>query len=489
MSDYRKKTYRDSFLYNANGFNIGQGPTNAMRKHDTALLNFIMKSERIDKDSEAFSGINEDIKRQQTSAILYQILKMPNVHLCIGQTELPPAFKVFEAYDIKRDRKPAIFIDVTRLIELRGPYFVCKDLGKFVTYLFGAMTYIVYSQDITRVMNNSDLTISGTECYVGMFNYILDYMRIIGYSVNKEKISYLIALFYLNNMLGKELDTYTKNIAAKTAKLPNAYVSAMDMFIEDGIFNNIDDFVTFIAETFRLKGFTTEVFISKWIYLYGNGSQYATELFTSFSVLVSNAFCGAYVSNQKQIERVCGQSMVRFCNALIRVAADVIDRRQYMEASELDAMKPKDKAVQEFAKDIKLANEVTVEPISKYEFGDGNALRDRLRSIIGFYTETHHEDKIQRLAGISEGIKALEEVCADGDSSDIEYQIGCIPMIVEITQPYRNNDVRVQMERVFNQKISQFRESMEDASEAGDDRSAQRWSQALTEISNAKLCI
>ena len=474
MADYKLKSFNTSYLYNLN-----------LKKHDSSLLSYIMKADRIDKDSEAFSGIREDIKRQQTSAILAQVLAMPNVHLCINSVELPPAFKVFEAFDVKKDRRPAVFIDVTRLIELKGSYFVCKDLGKLITYLFGAMIYLIYRKDTVRVVNNSELTIAGTECYVGMVDYILDYMRIIGYSNNKDKISYLVALFYLVHMLGKECDDYAKNIAAKVSKLPANYINAMNMFIEDGIFDNINDFITFIAETFKLKGFTTEVFISKWIYLYGNGSQYATELFTSLAILVSNAFCGAYVSNQKQIERVCGQSMVKFCNALLRLAVDIIDRRQYMEATELEQFKAKDKHAQEMAHNMKLAKEVAIEPITKYDFGDGNALAERVESIIKFYTETKQPEKIQSIAGISKGIEAMEEICTEGSDADIKYQLGTIPMIVEVTAPYRNENVRSQMISTFKSCISKYRDAMEEATEMNDTDSAQRWSQAMVEMSTA----
>jgi hypothetical protein len=263
----------------------------------------------------------------------------------------------------------------------------------------------------------------------------------------------------------------------------------MNLFIEEGIFDNIDDFTTFIAETFKLKGFNTEVLTSKWVYLYGNGSQYAVELFTSLSVLISNAFCGAYVSNQKQIERVCGESMVKFCNTLLRIAVDVIDKRMYMEASELEAMRPKHKYVQELAHKIKVANKTTINPISKYEFADMKALGERVESIIRFYTETNQLDKIQKYVGVSAGIEAMEEVCSDGDSSDIHYAIGAIPTIMEVTAPYRDNNVKVQMESAFNKKISQYREAMENATEANDNRSAQRWAQAMKEISIAKTYI
>ena len=83
----------------------------------------------------------------------------------------------------------------------------------------------------------------------------------------------------------------------------------------------------------------------------------------------------------------------------------------------------------------------------------------------------------------------MEEYCNNPFTSEVQYDFGIIPVIMETTAPYRDNYTRTQMERVFNQKISQFREAMEDASEMGDNRSANYWSLALKDIIDAKANI
>ena len=81
------KSYRHSFFYNQSG----KSGENLMKKHDQMLMNFIMKADRLDKNSDMFRGVAEDVKRQQTTSILYTILMMDDVHLCTANTELPPA--------------------------------------------------------------------------------------------------------------------------------------------------------------------------------------------------------------------------------------------------------------------------------------------------------------------------------------------------------------------------------------------------------------
>lgn len=432
MSDYSMKTYRDSYLYNKTD-SKGQ---NMMKKHDTALLNFIMKAQRLDKNAEDFSGIREDIKRQQTSSVLYQIMMMENVYLCINNVELPPAFKVFEAYDVKsQERKPAIFIDVTKLITMKGGYYDCRDIGKLISYLMGALTYLVYRYDVAKMMNNSSLTLNGTECYVSMFDYVLDYLRIIGYSQNKERISYMVGLFYQVHMLGKDLDGYAKNIAAKIAKIAQTSVQPMDLFIEDGIFDSIDTFVSFLADTFKLRGLTTEVFINKWIMLYGNGSQYATELFTSFSVLLSYAFCGAYVINQKQVERCCPVAMVKYCNALLKAGIDTFDRSMYMEASELEGAS---RESFELSQNLKLR---TMNPaklkVTLEDYSDGNTIHQKWEANVDFYTRSLQPERLGRVVEnfFSSALRALDESIY----TEATFDESIFGTLLKDTKKYRDN--------------------------------------------------
>lgn len=311
---YNRKTFDGSYLFNMQ--------TNANQKN---MIDYILHANRIDKYSDAFKPIADEIKRNQTSAILYYIMMDPSIVLMINKKEMPRSFKVFEAKDLKNDKDPKIFIDVTKLIQLENGYFTCKKIDIFITYLFGALNYKLYRENIDAVINNSNLTISGTECFVSMFSYIIDYLRIIGYSANKEKILYMVALYYLTNLLDKKPDNYTMQIAAKISGIDRKNMTAYNLYIDDGCFNDIDSFIKFLADTFKLKGLTTEVFIQKWMFLFGTGTQYGTELFTSFAYIIVCAYCGTYVVNQKQIERCCGSSMVSFANTILKLAADLLD--------------------------------------------------------------------------------------------------------------------------------------------------------------------
>ena len=94
-------------------------------------MDFIIKAHRVeDKKSDAFRGIVEEVKRQQTNSILYTVLMMDSVKICINQYEMPRAFKVFDAKDPSNGRQPAVFIDATGIIEFKNGYYVCKKIDR-----------------------------------------------------------------------------------------------------------------------------------------------------------------------------------------------------------------------------------------------------------------------------------------------------------------------------------------------------------------------
>ena len=218
------KTYKDSYLYNNKITKANQAGGS---KNNAVLKDFIMNAHRVeDKQAESFRGILEDVKRQQMSSVLYTVLLLDNVQICINKSELPRAFKVFEAKDVLNGKKSTVFIDCTGLIEYKNGYYYCRKVDVFVTYLLEALIYILYRNANMKIMNNSNVTINATECYVSMFNFVLDYLRIIGYSENKNKISYLVALFFLTNMMSKPLDNYARSVAAAISGIDKKNIEA-----------------------------------------------------------------------------------------------------------------------------------------------------------------------------------------------------------------------------------------------------------------------
>lgn len=449
MINPQKMTYENSYLFS-------EKDAAAATERRKLLMEFILKYERIeDKSSDAFRGIVEDVKRMQRTSILYTILMSDQIVLCYGQKEMPRAFKVVEMKDIKNDKTPKVFIDVTGLITYKDGYYVCRKVDVLVSYLFCALNYLLYDKAGLKLMNNSGISISGTECFVAMFTYILDYLRIIGYAQNKEKISYLAGLYFLNHMMGKDIDNYCKNIAARTAGLSTMDTKAFELYYDaEKDFLNIDTFISLISTTFKLKGFDTEVFVAKWMYSF-KATGYDSELFTSFANLIINAYSGSYIVNQKQIERCCGASMVKFCTSILQLGVAEFDNRGYMEQSELEALAPRDKATEALREAImkKFPEEAKV---TKEDFKSKETMASKAKAIITYYRTTEKEGKIAdkiytySLFGFNNLNKGYEVVAA-----------GALEAFIKPAKQYIKNDERIS--NMFNELITGASRKVEQA--------------------------
>ena len=60
------------------------------------------------------------------------------------------------------------------------------------------------------------------------------------------------------------------------------------------------------------------------MYKYGPGTVFALELFPAFATMLTDAYVGAYINNQKSIEKIAGPSMVEFTKALLSIGAESV---------------------------------------------------------------------------------------------------------------------------------------------------------------------
>lgn len=475
MNNPRYKTYDDSALYNYKG---------ESNKINGKLVDFILNADRINKHHESFSGIIEDEKRTQRSSILHTVMMMDKVELCIGKVELSRAFKVFAAKDMREGKngKIKIFIDVTNLITYQDGYFVCKKIDVLITYLFGALAYLLYLDSPVKLLNNSNVTISGTECFVSMVDYILDYLRIIGYSQNKAKICYLAALYYQVNFLDKEIDTYTMNMAAKVAGLSTVDTRGFDLYYnKDTDFVSIFSFINLITTTFKLKDLTPEVFINKWMYSYGTGTQYGMELFTSFAYVLIAAYCGSYIVGQKQIERCCGKSMVNFAESILKLGTEEFDRRGYMEAAEFERYNHKvDKATHDLRESFLKRNKVPDDcKFTPADYGSKSKTKTKCDNIIKYYTSTNQEKKIGKVMYrvVYGAMGAQGQYNVNGDRS--AYENGVIAITIKAGMKYMDQ----KQLNIIKAEIKNSCRALEDAIDKMEDKEKKkRFSEALVEL-------
>ena len=53
------------------------------------------------------------------------------------------------------------------------------------------------------------------------------------------------------------------------------------------------------------------------MYLYGPGTLFALEYYPALAATITDAYCGAYLNNQKTIEKICGRDMIEFAKQVI----------------------------------------------------------------------------------------------------------------------------------------------------------------------------
>lgn len=459
MKNFTMKTFNDSYLYSNK---VAQNANNPKSRNDKAIIDFIIKSHRVDKYNSAFRGVIEDIKRQPTSAVLLSVLMNDNVVLCIGESPLPRAFTVIDAYDSKSGGKPKVFVDVTGKIEFKDGYYVAKrnEIDKICALLLDAMVYLLYRYYPNNLMK-STIVLNATSCYVSMFAYILDYLRVIGYSQNKNKIAYIVALYFLKSHVGLELDDYTRSVAAKIAGATSAEAKAYDLYIEsEDMFTNIGTFMPSLVNIFRLKGIDLATFVSRWMKSFGTGTEYGIELFTSFTNLVLNAYTGSYIVQQRQIEVACGSdTMIRFCSAIVKTGAECLGtRRISFENTDVHSVES-----EALAESMKLRETLTENDLMVKSFHDKAKAVSEAKNIISTCERTRLTEKLNKYAGnsIANGIAVAYEhsiSLLNPEYDKAVYESGSLVDVAKVFKNQIDNKQRYQIESIIDRDINQLRE-------------------------------
>lgn len=314
------KTYASTYLY---------GKYNEYEKR---TIDFLLKADRIDQSLPEFEDIIYEVRKRQTSPALVKVLKSPNVILMSSMKPLDKAFKVFCAKDIKNDSSLKVFIDVSNIIkkdEVKGKY-VCgrNEIDIFISYLINAMTtFIYYTPNGTdRIVNNTSVRSDGARVFADLFSHVVDYLcKISTISGSKNKCQYMAAMYYLVNLLGADANSEaTRRIACKVSGISDREAEIINIQLKPDCFLNIKFFVENVADVMHLSKLTLDTVVEKWMYVYGTGTVFALELFPAFSNMVTDAYIGAYINNQKTIEKVAGQGMVVFTKSILTIGEESV---------------------------------------------------------------------------------------------------------------------------------------------------------------------
>lgn len=320
------KLFSDSYLYQK-------------ADYGRDIYKYLMQAERIDKNSDAFADIVYEIKMRQISPIILKVLLSNRVVLCIDKKGLSRAFKVIQAKDLKSvDKKSRlVYIDCSGLIEYKNGKYHCNNIKILISYLVQAMTYVVFYNVPEKIWNDTILVQSSTEAFVDSMLYVLGYLKFpVTYEDNKERASYVLALYYLFNILERRSNVDI-NIATakKISGLPDRtcqylYTTFADVILEKDY--TIRDFIVKFVKVFlnydptevdgKKDTLNVDVLVQRWMYAFGPGTFLGLELFVPFAAMLTDAYIGAYINQQNTIEKVVGKNMVKFTNELLKVGSE-----------------------------------------------------------------------------------------------------------------------------------------------------------------------
>lgn len=303
------KTYGSTYLYNK-------------FPYEEKLFKFIMTAEQISTVDDKFEDVKYEFKKRQASAALLKILCSKNVILMIAKDGVPlnKQFRVFCSKDPK-SKKPdlKVFIDCTGLIvidEKTGNY-KCRQIDILISHIINAMVCMIYHKAESQILTNEIIQLT-MESFSSLFTHVIDYLyKISTIPSTKNKCKYLACMYFVENILGKEFNTNYKALAGKIVDLSEREQDMIIVQIDDGDFLNIKIFIDKLADIIKVPNLKVDNVVDKWMYLYGVNTIFGLEYFPALSAMLTDAYEGAYINNQKTIEKVVGNILVKYTKAVI----------------------------------------------------------------------------------------------------------------------------------------------------------------------------
>lgn len=326
--DNQPKTYSDTYIFSK------------YPQYNKALTAAIMQDPIIDKSSDAFKDVEYEVKRTRVSDALVRILMSTNTVLLDCDDPLPRTFKVFCARDFRsNDRKTKVFIDCTGVItKSEKSRSLIVEETKLISHLINAAMTMVYHKSYSTIERRQYLIVKAATCFAKAFTHIIDYLvKISIQETSKAKVLYLSAMYFLEGVLRFD-ESHSQPIAKKIAEISDREASMLNILMDKAVrtkgitkeeanpFENIKKFVEALREVMHFKKeiITIDIILEKWMSLYGVGTVLALEYFPALSAMMTDAYIGGYLNNQRTIETVCKVDMVDYakeCLSLIDTIA------------------------------------------------------------------------------------------------------------------------------------------------------------------------
>lgn len=309
------KTYSSTYLYTK------------FPDFEKTMLDFIMKSDEIDKKSEKFDDIKSDFKRRQVSNSLVKILESNRVVLLYNSTGTVKALKTIVSKDLRNGTNDkVVYIDCTNLISVNKEtgMYVCSNINVLISYIVDAMVALIYTEKPNYLVNHHVIRETGAAAFANVFTHIIDYICKVSIAGNnKDKCKYMAAKYYLVNILELDPNSDTVGtISKKISGLSDREIDVIKVLADADCYDNIKTLIQSVAQVVKYPKLTIDIFMEKWMFKFGQGTMFAPEYFPAFSNMLTDAYVGAYINNQNTIEQIAGRDMVEFTKTILQIGGN-----------------------------------------------------------------------------------------------------------------------------------------------------------------------
>lgn len=304
------KNYGTTYLYNK-------------FPYEEKIFKFIMNAEQIPVMDSSFDDVKYEFKKRQLSPALTKVLTSKNVILLSAKDGRPvnTQFRVFCCKDVRsKSNDLKVFIDVTGLVyrDKESNEFKCRNIDILIADVLNAMVTLIYHKAEDKILTVT-IVEQGMDAFSSLMTHVVDYLtKISAIPSTKSKCQYLCCIYFVRNLLCRNFDTNMKRVAGRICGLSER---EQDMIIasvdEEDDFINIKFFIDCIARSIKAPNLKVDNIVDKWMFLYGSNTPFAMEYFPAFSAMLTDAYTGAYMNNQKSIEKVIGNVLVSYTKSVI----------------------------------------------------------------------------------------------------------------------------------------------------------------------------
>lgn len=290
-----------------------------MNGYTKVMADAILHAKRIDRNTTEFAeDVGLEIKRSKAPVYLLKILNSKNTHLLQPENPLPKPIRVFAAKDIKGNKKINAFIDISNIITETNNNRYKVNTSVLIAYLLSAKHNMMYYGIPGAFSNKSQLVLLETRAFAKLFTHVIDYLGNISViPENREKMMYLSAEYFLYNHLKLTDEDKIHEIAMRVADITESQQNIFNIVSDGKDLKTLPGFVDAVKTIFKMNKLTLSLVIEKWMFLYGAATVLSLEFLPSFLTMITDAYSGVYLNNQKSIEKILAKDLVELGKMLI----------------------------------------------------------------------------------------------------------------------------------------------------------------------------